>query len=206
MNIRDSRTVKAQAISGLWLAVSALAGFFTVIGLIMGWELLRRPGIRPDSPAGRHPLIFAICFVAAITVLIVAGARWLKNPARIMRIPGSIYLPVRNLELAATWYRDNLGLHDAVLDEDDEPGATIALALEKESGVVTLGMIDPQKPGTDVAEPSVPTLYTGNINKAREWLVSRGVAASPVLRDRQHTQHFEFRDLDGNLLEVSEEP
>lgn len=206
MNIRDSRTVKAQVVSGLWLAVKIVLGFLTVTALI-GWELLRRPGgAHPDSPIGRHPFIFGMWFVAAITILIVAVVRWLKSPANIMRIPGSIFLPVRNLDAASEWYRDKMGCHDVAPYEKDEPGATAALALEKESGVLTLGVIDPRKPGTDVAEPSVPTLYAGNINKAREWLVSRGVAASPVARDQQRTQYFEFRDLDGNLLEVSEEP
>jgi catechol 2,3-dioxygenase-like lactoylglutathione lyase family enzyme len=207
MHIRDGRTAKAQAVSGLWLAATGLAGFFTVIALVTGWQLLRRPGgVRLESPVGRHPFIFGILFVASTTVLVVAVARWLKSAAHVLRVPGSMYLPVHNLEAASAWYRDTLGFFDALPDEDDEPGATVALVLVREGGVLTLRVIDPQKPGTDAAEPSVPTLYARNINKAREWLVSRGVAASPMQRDRQHTQYFEFRDLDGNLLEVSEDP
>jgi catechol 2,3-dioxygenase-like lactoylglutathione lyase family enzyme len=207
MNIRDSRTIKAQVVSGLWLTAKTLMGFLTVMALITGWALIRLPGgLRPDSPARRHPFVFGVSFVTAVTIVIVAAVRWLKSPAKIMRIPGSIYLPVRNLDAASEWYRDKLGCQDVPPYEEDEPGTTAALALEKESGVLTLGLIDPQRPGTGVAEPSVPTLYAHNINKAREWLVSRGAAAGPLQRDQQRTQYFELRDLDGNLLEVSEEP
>ncbi len=207
MHIRDERTVKAQAVSGLWLAAKAVMGIFIAMVLVRGFALLRSLGdSRPDSPSGRNVLIWGTCFLAALAIVILAAVRWLNSPARIIRISDSFYLPVRSLEVAGQWYRDKLGLKNVAPHDDDEPGATAALALEKESGVLTLGLIDPGKAGADEAGPSVPTLYARNINKAREWLGSRGVATGPIRSDSQRTRYFEFRDLDGNLLEVSEEP
>jgi hypothetical protein len=49
-------------------------------------------------------------------------------------------------------------------------------------------------------------LYTGAIKKAREWLSSRGVTVGAIEKDRQGTQYFEVRDLEGNVIEVAEEP
>lgn len=49
-------------------------------------------------------------------------------------------------------------------------------------------------------------LYAGNINKAWEWLSSRGVNVGAVQEDRQGTHYFEMRDLEGNAIEISEEP
>jgi hypothetical protein len=44
------------------------------------------------------------------------------------------------------------------------------------------------------------------IKKAREVLSSRGVNVGDVQEDRQGTQYFQMRDLEGNLIEVAEEP
>jgi hypothetical protein len=45
-----------------------------------------------------------------------------------------------------------------------------------------------------------------NIRKAREVLGFRGVNVGEIQEDRQGTHHFEMRDLEGNVIDVSEEP
>ena len=49
-------------------------------------------------------------------------------------------------------------------------------------------------------------LYSGALEKAHGWLNSRGVSVGPILTDRQGTRYFAMQDLEGNPLEVSEEP
>ena len=49
-------------------------------------------------------------------------------------------------------------------------------------------------------------LYTGAIEKAREWLSSHSVNVGSLEEDRQGTHYFEMRDLEGNVIEVAEEP
>jgi hypothetical protein len=49
-------------------------------------------------------------------------------------------------------------------------------------------------------------LYTSNIKKAKELLSARGVSAGEIQQDAQGTHYFELRDLEGNAIEVTEEP
>jgi hypothetical protein len=49
-------------------------------------------------------------------------------------------------------------------------------------------------------------LYTANIAKARDYLLARGVEATKIQRDRQNTKFFEMRDLEGNLIEICQQP
>jgi hypothetical protein len=52
---------------------------------------------------------------------------------------------------------------------------------------------------------TTPILYTSNIRKAREVLGFRGVNVGEIQEDRQGTHYFEMRDLEGSVIEVSEE-
>jgi hypothetical protein len=49
-------------------------------------------------------------------------------------------------------------------------------------------------------------LYTSRIEKAREYLTSRGVFVGEIQQDRQGTHFFEMRDLENNVIEICEEP
>jgi hypothetical protein len=49
-------------------------------------------------------------------------------------------------------------------------------------------------------------LYTRKIERVRDVLTARGVGVSEVRKDYQGTRYFEIRDIEGNLVEISEEP
>jgi hypothetical protein len=49
-------------------------------------------------------------------------------------------------------------------------------------------------------------MNTPNVKKAREFPIARGVNVSEIQEDRQGTHFFEMRDLEGNVIEISEEP
>ena len=76
----------------------------------------------------------------------------------------------------------------------------VALGLNKEEYALTLG--PPQKR----TEELTPILFTGVIDKAHEFLSSRGIRVSEIVLDRQGTHYFEMQDLEGNVIEITEEP
>jgi len=51
-----------------------------------------------------------------------------------------------------------------------------------------------------------PRLNCSNAKKAREFLASRAIAVGEIQQDGQGTHYFEMRDLEGNAIEISEEP
>lgn len=51
-----------------------------------------------------------------------------------------------------------------------------------------------------------PMFNTGNVAKAREWLLARGVSVGAIQTDRQGTRYVEMHDPDNNMIEICEEP
>ena len=61
-------------------------------------------------------------------------------------------------------------------------------------------------PRDEPADDETPMLYTSRTEKAREFLIARGVSVGEIQQDRQGTRFFEMRDLEGNVIEITEEP
>lgn len=112
---------------------------------------------------------------------------------------GANYIGIRNVAAAEAWYIEKLGLRKMNVEMDNGEGC-IALGFSKDECAVTLG--PPGKP----TEELTPILFSPNVKKARETLSARGVNVSDILQDRQGTSYFEMRDLEGNVVEISEEP
>ena len=118
----------------------------------------------------------------------------------LLTIADSFYIGVADVQAACAWYTEKLGLKTMPPTPDDEEGC-IALGFSKEDqAAIVLGPRD--KP----ADEATPMFYASKIEKARDMLSSRGVNVGALERDRQGTHYFEIRDLEGNLIEVSEEP
>ena len=115
-------------------------------------------------------------------------------------IAESFYVGVRHLASSTSWYIEKLGLKETDVELDEDVGC-IALAFPKEAP--TTIVLGPLKPATDT---TTRMLYSGALEKAHGWLNSRGVSVGPILTDRQGTRYFAMQDLEGNPLEVSEEP
>ena len=84
-----------------------------------------------------------------------------------------------------------------------EPEGCIALGFSKKDQTC-IAVLGPRGKPTDVT--TTPMLYASNIAKAREALGSRGVNVGEIQENRQGTHSFEMQDLEGNVIEVSEEP
>ena len=85
----------------------------------------------------------------------------------------------------------------------DDPEGCVALGFSKKDQTC-IAVLGPRGKPTD--ETTTPMLYASKIGKAREVLASRGVNVGEIQEDRQGTHYFEMRDLEGNVIEVSEEP
>ena len=112
---------------------------------------------------------------------------------------GVNYIGVRDLPAASAWYMEKLGLRKIEIEMDESEGC-IALGFAKDQYAFTLVPLN--KP----TEELTPMLYASNPKKAREFLNSQGVAVGEIQQDRQGTHYFEMRDLEGNGIEVCEEP
>jgi hypothetical protein len=84
----------------------------------------------------------------------------------------------------------------------DDPEGCVALGFSKKDQTC-IAVLGPRGRPTD---GTTPMLYASNIRKAREVLGSWGVNVGEMQEDRQGTHYFEMRDVEGNVIEVSEEP
>jgi hypothetical protein len=110
---------------------------------------------------------------------------------------GWIVVAVRDVDAAAPWYKQKLELPELQKIEDDETGGLELSTRHQEIKVLLFA-------GGDY--PDRPILNTRNAAKAREWLLARAVEVGPVQTDRQGTHFIEMRDLEGNSIEICEEP
>jgi catechol 2,3-dioxygenase-like lactoylglutathione lyase family enzyme len=117
----------------------------------------------------------------------------------LLQIPDSIYIGVTDALAASLWYKEKLGLRQVVAPTSDA-GDCVSLAFsERDETAIILGP-------RDSTSDQRPILYATNIGKAKDQLSSRGVSVTPIESDRQGTHYFVMRDLEGNQIEVTEEP
>ena len=115
-------------------------------------------------------------------------------------VADSFYVGVRDVNAACSWYVEKLGLKKIAV-EIDEGEDCVGLVFPKElPSTIVLG------PLRSPADASTRMLYASDIKRSREWLAARGVSVAAIEKDRQGTQFFAMPDLEGNVIEVSEEP
>src|SRR5580704_11143973 len=119
----------------------------------------------------------------------------------LLTIADSFYIGVLDVESATSWHIEKLGLQEVPAEMGDPEGC-VALDFSKKDQTC-IAVLGPRGKPTD---GTTPMLYASNIKKAREVLSSRGVNVGDVQKDRQGTQYFQMRDMEDNLIEVSEEP
>jgi hypothetical protein len=118
----------------------------------------------------------------------------------LLTIADSFYIGVMDVTAATSWYVEKLGLQKILVEMDDSEGCVALGFSKKDQTCITLG---PRGKPTD---GTTPMLYASNVRKAREVLGSRGVNVGDIQEDRQGTHYFEMRDVEGNVIEVCEEP
>lgn len=122
------------------------------------------------------------------------------NSAKLLfRNGGANYMPVSDLEAATAWYKEKFGIKRVNVELDDAENC-IPLGPSDEECLFVLG------PQGQSSGELVARLFTSNLKKAREHLISRDVLVDEVQQDGHGTHFFTARDIDGNAIEVSEEP
>jgi predicted enzyme related to lactoylglutathione lyase len=119
----------------------------------------------------------------------------------LFRPAGSNYMPATDVAATVSWYMEKFGLRKVKVELDDGEDC-VALGFERDECAVVVGPRG--KPGS--TEELTAMLFTSNVKKAREYLASRGVQVSEIQQDGQGTRYVEVRDLEGNPLEITEEP
>jgi len=117
----------------------------------------------------------------------------------LLQIPDSIYIGVTDAVAASLWYREKLGLQQVVAPTNDA-GDCVSLAFSKRDETAII--LGPRDSTTDQR----PIVYATDIRKAIDLLSSRGVSVTPIESDQQGTRYFVMRDMEGNEIEVTEEP
>ena len=122
------------------------------------------------------------------------------NSARsLFRNGGANYMPVSELEASAAWYKEKFGIKTVTIELDDGEGC-LALGFSEEECLFVLG------PRGKSSGELTGRLFTSNLKKAREYLLSKRVDVAEVEQDSQGTHFFSVRDVEGNAIEISEEP
>ena len=113
---------------------------------------------------------------------------------------GANYMPVADLAAATAWYREKFGVKQLNIELDDGEDC-VALGFDDESCLFVLG------PQGESSGELTARLFTSNLNKSRDYLLSQGVDLSgEIQQDAQGTRFFQIRDVEGNPIEISEEP
>jgi catechol 2,3-dioxygenase-like lactoylglutathione lyase family enzyme len=125
---------------------------------------------------------------------------WGKPPFYIL---DNCAVDVRNLAAAREWYKENLGLHEADTDREEDSGRPFAdLHISNDDAYLSLVELEPGASG----ENRHVIFFAKNLEKAHQWFVGRAVAVEPTVTDSGGNRLFRFRDLEGNTIEVCVEP
>jgi catechol 2,3-dioxygenase-like lactoylglutathione lyase family enzyme len=110
---------------------------------------------------------------------------------------------VRNLAAARDWYKEKLELREANNDREEDSGRPfVDLHVSGEDTFVSLVELEPGA----ATEKQHVIFYATNLEKANQWLATRGVAVGPATTDSGGNRFFRFQDLEGNTIEVCIEP
>ena len=114
----------------------------------------------------------------------------------------NIAVGVRNLEQAASWYKEKLGLQrNRMVSEEFD--AFLSFGKDDETGIALILIAEAESKANVEAHP---ILFTKNISVAHAEFEAKGIVTGPVQSDSGGNQFFAFQDLDGNSIEVCIEP
>jgi len=115
----------------------------------------------------------------------------------------AISVAAKNLAAAADWYQSIFDLDRQEKPEENE----IWL------GRLGKGALDPMvaivgihSDGDRSRIPKHPIIFTKNIKKAHRWFSERILTTEAIQSDSGGNAFFKFRDIEGNEVEVCEEP
>jgi catechol 2,3-dioxygenase-like lactoylglutathione lyase family enzyme len=125
---------------------------------------------------------------------------WGKPPFWIL---DNCVIEVRNLGTARDWYKKTFGFREASGEREDDSGRPfVDLRVSNDDTSLTLV----ERDGGSSVQSEHVIFFTKNLEKAREWLIERGVTVEAVASDSGGNRLFRFKDREGNAIEVCVEP
>ena len=119
------------------------------------------------------------------------------------KIYGSIAIGVKDVDRAVAWYCNSFRF-------SSEPTYTgevyVGYAVGDGDVRRTILLVPISEGRTHAAVGQHPVLFTRDLKKVHEELVSKGVVASPIQQDSGGNQFFQFQDSEGNNVEMCLEP
>jgi len=112
-------------------------------------------------------------------------------------------IEVRNLGTARDWYKKTLGLREASGEREADSGLPF-VDLRVSNDDTSLTLVEREAAASTQSEHVI--FFAKNLEKARQWLIERGVNVEAVARDSGGNRFFRFQDLEGNAIEVCVEP
>jgi hypothetical protein len=111
---------------------------------------------------------------------------WGKHPFWIL---DNCVVEVRNLGVARDWYKKTFGLREASGEREDDSGRPfVDLSISNDDTSLTLVEREAASP----AQSEHVIFFTRNLEKAREWLIERGVTVEAVRAILGGTVSFGF--------------
>lgn len=118
-------------------------------------------------------------------------------------ISDNCVIEVRNLGAARDWYKKTFGLREASGEREEDSGRPfVDLRVSNDDTALTLVELE----ATSSAQSEHVIFFTRNLEKARKWLIERGVTVEALASDSGGNRFFRFQDLQGNAIEVCVEP
>jgi catechol 2,3-dioxygenase-like lactoylglutathione lyase family enzyme len=114
-------------------------------------------------------------------------------------------VPVSDIDRAKAFYVEQVGFH---ADLDVRPNDTVSIVQLTPPGSACSIVISTGLPTIEMQTGSLRGLHlvVGDISKAREALISRGVLVSEVDEHEQGVKYASFSDPDGNTWALQEMP
>jgi catechol 2,3-dioxygenase-like lactoylglutathione lyase family enzyme len=118
-------------------------------------------------------------------------------------IYGHITIGAKNIDRAVAWYCEKLGL-------SIKPGKSCDgeeyLGYQEEDKVLVVLIQIPDDRSETAGLSRHPILFTKEIEKVHARFVSKGVVVWPVQNDSGGNLFFQFKDSEGNIIEMCLEP
>ena len=115
---------------------------------------------------------------------------------------GPITVPVKDPKAAARWYEGVLNLNCTVGWDMAPTGMYSPTdAANPEPQIVFVSVDAPLAPTLT----KHPIIFARNIEEAHRWMTNQTATTGPLQTDSGGNRFFDFRDLDGNVIEVCQD-
>lgn len=116
---------------------------------------------------------------------------------------GAVVIGVRNMDCAVPWYCGKLGLSSQSKETDE----VYIGHLGADSDMLPLIILVPIPRGqTNVFADRHQILFTRNLDAIHAEFSSKGIQVGPIQNDSGGNRFFNWQDLEGNSIEVCQEP